>query len=271
MGSHLTARIPGCRALLWCLAAWFANTALAAGYSHPGGVAELTIPKQSAELPEVRYGLHEPVVLDAGDSWRILIGIELETLPGDYVVYVKPGGVDSTAYVREFSVEQKVYPVQNTPPDGGPVLKFSAYSVLDFANTGEPVLPLQFPVDFPDQWVDHFGHIIEAAGSGALNSRNYLSLTTTATAPVIAPQNGIVSNIELAETGLATVFLDHGRGLYSIIGGVADLSVEVGNGVVAGAVIGKIPTNNSNNQPQTITWQTRLNGVFVIPIILTLL
>jgi septal ring factor EnvC (AmiA/AmiB activator) len=68
---------------------------------------------------------------------------------------------------------------------------------------------------------------------------------------------------------LATVFLDHGRGVYSILSGVADLSIEVGNGLVAGAIIGKLPSSVNTDQPSTLIWQSVVNGVYVNPLILT--
>jgi murein DD-endopeptidase MepM/ murein hydrolase activator NlpD len=97
-----------------------------------------------------------------------------------------------------------------------------------------------------------------------------VSLTTTELSNVIAPQNAIVSRIEFDEnqTELATLFLDHGRGLYSIISGMSDLTVEIGNGVIAGAVLGKMPLDKTGS-PTTLIWQCVINGVYINPLILT--
>ena len=62
------------------------------------------------------------------------------------------------------------------------------------------------------------------------------------------------------------MFLDHGRGLYSVIRGVTDLSIETGNGVMAGAVLGKSPVYEGRNS--TISWQVIMNGVYVNPVLL---
>ena len=81
-----------------------------------------------------------------------------------------------------------------------------------------------------------------------------------------------------------SVILDHGRGLYSIIHGLEEITVATGNGVVAGAVLGKarfqtdIPssggfisseTSQINSGVSEIRWQCLLNGAAVDPLILT--
>ncbi|MBT8114938.1 MAG: M23 family metallopeptidase [Arenicella sp.] len=239
-------------------------------HNYPGGIADLILEKKSTRLPEIKYGIREPATLDLGDRWRVLIGIELDTLPGEYVVYVKPAGEDSSAYTEKFSVVQRVYPIKDHRNLPAARLEYDQFSELDYENSNQPELPLVFPVNLVDQWSDDFGHLIEETPE-SLVAQNYISLTTTALTTVLAPQNAIVSRIVADEDDYATVFLDHGRGLYSIISGVDDLVVEVGNGVVAGAVIGKLPGNSSFDRPHTVTWQCTLNGVYINPLILTIL
>ena len=70
------------------------------------------------------------------------------------------------------------------------------------------------------------------------------------------------------EQELATVVLDHGRGLYSVLRGLTDLTVDIGNGVVSGAVLGRLPAPTDVAQSKLV-WQTQLNGVFVDPSLLS--
>lgn len=247
--------------------------------SYPGGIAELRLPKSSANLPLVKFGLREPVIIDAGDHWRILVGIELDTLPGEYLLYIKPAATDSEASTAKFTVQQRLFPLQNTTPERPLKIVHKHFSELDFSNSNQPELPLQLPVNWPDQWSRNFGHISgleelqqevddfddASEADESLKQQNYISLTTTALAPVIAPQNAIISRVIQSDEGLATVFLDHGRGVYSVISGVANLNVELGNGVVAGAVIGKSPQQSDIATPHTLYWQTVINGVYVDP------
>ena len=255
----------GCGGLLAFLLPGLVQAAL---YNYPGGVAELLLNKQSDEIPEVRYGIREPTILDAGSHWRVLIGIELGTLPGSYVVYVKPASPESTAFTENFQVQQRVYPIKEQHQIGETVTQSKRFSDLDYSNSAEPKLPLRFPVEIDAGWDESFGHLIIGAAD-ELMVQNYVSLTTTALAPVLAPQDAIVSKITTDKQRLSTIYLDHGRGIYSIIRGVQDLSIETGNGVVAGAVIGKLPVKQSNQQTTTLYWQCVMNGIYVNPIVLT--
>lgn len=239
-------------------------------YNYPGGIAELRLEKLSDELPEIKYGIREPVVIEHEHYWRVLIGIDLETLPGDYLVYLKRATEDARSEALSFNVQQYRYPLHS---NSGVSIKrahkkHKTLSSIDFSNTQQPALPLRLPAD--GQWTQSFGHIVIDGKNNQAASQNLVSLTTTELLTVNAPQNAIVTKIETRKNGLSTVFLDHGRGLYSILDGVADLSVETGNGVVAGAVLGKLPSSErSNNVIKRLTWQCILNGAYVNPLILT--
>ena len=256
--------------LILCLATQIAHAqpVSASKYNHPGGIVELYIPKMSARLPQVRFGIREPVLIEQKDHWRILIGISLATVPGEYVAYVKQ--IDEPAFNLSFVVEPKTFAVRKNPlnaQDSHYATTHTVFSELNFSNTVQPLLPLQQPIT--GKWPDLFGQIIVHETS-ELRAQNYVSLTTTELSNITAPQNAIVSRIvfDKSATELATIFLDHGRGLYSIISGVSDVTVETGNGVVAGAVLGKMPTKPISS-PATVTWQCVINGVYINPLILT--
>lgn len=246
-------------------------------YNFPGGIAQLSIPKLSGNLPVVKFGIQEPPIVESGEYWRVLIGLDLEMLPGEYLVYVKQSDADLPATSVKFKVAQKFYPFTNIENLGSAVLSrdldHDKFSEVDFVNSEQPQLPLRLPVK--GDWKDVFGSV--AATNDQLSSsteslvQNYVYLNSTNLSIITAPQNAMVSRIIQSDgsQALATVFLDHGRGVYSILNGVADLSVEVGNGVVAGAVIGKLPSSLNPDQPSTLIWQSIVNGVYVNPLILT--
>ncbi len=235
----------------------------------PGGVVEFRLAKISAELPEVRYGLREPVVIEEKSHWRILIGISLDTLPGNYLIYVKRSLEGSTGEHKGIDVEQYHYPLLENNGPLGELLRREHKSVsdIDFSNTQQPSLPLLMPVK--GDWSDTFGHRRFDPDSNMLVAQNAISLTTTELAMAVAPQNAIVSKIEFSDSGVAAIFLDHGRGLYSILEGLEDLTVEIGNGVVAGAVIGRLARIKPDSEIKRLVWQTQLNGSYVNPLILT--
>ena len=114
-------------------------------------------------------------------------------------------------------------------------------------------------------WIKRFGQVLNTKSEEVIR-QNLISTVITNISTVVAPQNAIVSRIETDEFDISTLFLDHGRGLYSVIRGVTDLSIETGNGVMAGAVLGKSPVYEGRNS--TISWQVIMNGVYVNPVLL---
>ncbi len=248
-------------------------------FSHPGGVAQLTIPKSSSDTPEVKFGLNEPVVIEYPDYWRILVGLSLETLPGEYVVYIKSGVDGSTVEYKKIVVKQNDYPFREYSDRNSIVNHHAAikaansFSELDYSNTQQPSLPLRWPLD--GSWSNNFGHKLYDTRLATLFTPNALVISATELSTVVSPQSAIVSKITTSASGVSTVYLDHGRGLYSILSGLSDITVEVGNGVVSGAIIGTLlatdegALDKSISADQTLIWQTVINNAYVDPQVLT--
>lgn len=248
-------------------------------YNFPGGIAQLLLEKHSDYLPEVKFGTSEPVIIDEKKHWRIIIGLGLDTLPGEYLVYVKRTKEDSPAKHEKFRVRQKTYPLaeSNTTPNARTYQKDSNFSDIEYNNTQQPNLPLQFPAQ--GQWNESFGQNNYNNKKQELLTQNGVFIKVDTKISVTSPENAIISKITTDTNGISRVYLDHGRGLYSIIDGITDLSVETGNGVVRGAVIGIASEASSSEKKTTrsyskqatryLTWQCIINNVYVNPIILT--
>lgn len=243
---------------------------------YPGGVIQFSVEKQSEDLPEVKYGLAELAIIDRGKDWQVIMGIGLDTLPGEYVVYIKHGIKGQPGQYQKVRIRHHNYPYIEAKPNSsklydGLFLKHKSFSSIDFSNTQQPSLPLRLPLD--GEWGNYFGYNIKISSKKPLETPNAISLITTELASVRSPQSAIVSKIEAMDDGLKRVFLDHGRGVYSIISGLSDLTIEVSNGIVAGAVIGKLPSNNSDskkaNNNKKLIWQTVMNGEYVNPLLMT--
>jgi hypothetical protein len=247
-------------------------------FSHPGGVAQFTITKNSPDIPEVKFGTNEPIVIEYADHWRILVGLSLKTLPGEYVVYTKSGVDGSTIQYQKIVVKQNSYPFrevaeQNDITDRHVTLKTpDSFSDIDFSNTQQPTLPLQWPLE--GSWSNNFGHKLYDTKLKTLHTPNALVISTTELRTVVSPQSAIVSKIETS-SGISTVYLDHGRGLYSILSGLSDINVAVGNGITSGAIIGKLIATDETAKEQTasasknLIWQTVMNNAYIDPQLLT--
>lgn len=259
-------------ALWWLAGAILGITPVHAQYNYPGGVVEFGLEKKSDQLPEVRYGLHEAVVLEKPKAWRVLVGIDLDTLPGEYVVYIDDhqqtlDNFKSIDIIHQLGTNMDLDPL---PADYARnlVRLESEWSEIEFSNTQQPNLPLKRPAE--GDWVMRFGEKVADENSGKILTINSVAMTTTELTNVIAPQNAIVSRVSTdGESGRSQVYLDHGRGLFSVIDGVFDVTVEAGNGVIVGAVLGNTRSPSDHAEPVTLYWQTRMNHTLVDPAILT--
>lgn len=262
-------------------------------FSFPGGVADLRWRKDGEAEPTVKYGLHDVILLDSGDTWRALIGLDIQTSPGDYVLHVKAAAQESPAYGLVFSVTQKNYTGADADSNASQLaalIEVEDLSDLDFSNSAPPNLPWQPPIE--TTWDDQFGQYRLADNGHTHHYRNWLapqerstdtdagsgtdssvSATPTAYSTVVAPQQGIVCKLlrqvsaaQSTATELVTLVIDHGRGLYCIVSGVEDVTVDLGDGIAAGAVLGKIRQAQSHI---SFRWQCVMNGAYVNPLILT--
>ncbi|MBL4672843.1 MAG: peptidoglycan DD-metalloendopeptidase family protein [Arenicella sp.] len=248
-------------------------------FSYPGGLAQFTLTKNSPDIPEVKFGTNEPVVIEYADYWRILVGLSLETLPGEYVVYIKSGVDGSTVQYQKIVVKQNNYPFREYSERNGIIdrhVVFEAadsFSDIDFSNTQQPTLPLQWPLD--GKWSNNFGHKLYDTKLGALYTPNAVVISATELSTVVSPQTALVSKIETSASGISTVYLDHGRGLYSILSGLSDITVKVGSGIVSGTAIGKLiatdegALDQSVSAGKTLVWQTVMNNAYIDPQVLT--
>ena len=242
-------------------------------YNHPGGVIELELLKQTDELPELKFGLAEPVIIEYKDHWRVLLGINLDTLPGQYVLYYKPNFEGASGEYKEVYIQQKAQPfvVRDSSKDllDAANITHQTLSDLDYSNSQQPSLPLLTPVS--GTWSDNFGYNFFDEKKKSVLIPNSAVLLSSSEGYVVSPQNAIVSRISTDKLGLSTLYLDHGRGLYSVLIGIQDITVETGNGIVAGAVLGRLMDDDfssQNKQPKLI-WQTIVNGAYVNPAILS--
>jgi len=177
-------------------------------------------------------------------------------LPGEYLVYVKRANKDSSASYEKIHVQQKLYSLaENNNSKKYINMQHKRISDIEFENSQQPSLPLNFPA------------------TGDWNTSYTLYLEILEKTLILAPQNAIVSKVVTSKTGTSTVYLDHGRGLYSIISGIKEITVSAGNGVVAGAVLGNTtpPTSTLKKSSNYITWLSMMNGAYINPAVLTTL
>ena len=240
---------------------------------HPGGIFLLSLEKQSSIPPIVRFGNKEVAVLEYEKEWIALIGISMQQLPGEYLVYFRQSAIDEVASFMKFTVQaQRTGTLNESSKKFPPSLK--RMSELDFENSVPPKVPLTTP--FESAWTDEYG-ALSSSPNNQIQAVNFLYTYAKERSLIRAPQAGFVSNIIDSDDGTQSIVIDHGQGLYSLIHGLTDLTVEIGNGVTNRAVIGKVATPAQSGSTRDasveslgqVFWQVQLNGVFINPIYLT--
>ena len=264
---------------LLCVVFLFAQAcAWSNGYGFPGGLATLNVSKKSNKLPIVKYGTREPAIVDKGDQWRVYIGLGLDHLPGEYLVYFRDQEPESEATFYRFFVKQIKFLTKQARDDDESIPKLpNDLSDLDFKNTTPLSLPFSLPIDA--EWEDGFGNYLLRTTSDIVRQQDFVRVDVAENIEIKSPSTGIISKITHSkETGKYTLVIDHGSGLFSIFNGLGSVSMKLGHGLSAGEVFGHSPskpkTGERKSKPRTairhtISWRTQLNNELINPLILT--
>ena len=140
-------------------------------------------------------------------------------------------------------------------------------SKLPFEHSSEPALPLNKPA--AGVWDTDFGTLLESNEQALLQSWHALKWDSSLS--VIAPSNGIVSNLS-SEGPYHGLSINHGRGLYTLLIGPYQWQHQVGEGLVKGQALA-IDLESEAPDPisaATLYWQVLINGQAINPSALSL-
>ncbi len=209
--------------------------------------------RQGSPMPsEVRFmGQRFPAILpDGWDTPFFLVGVDLETDPGEYdltVSYVKRSSPDETFTVRvearEFPVERLTLPPRMvTPPP----------EVLErIARERKAAAAVYGSTSAGALWNPPFGRPVEGSSSGNFGRRRILNgeprsphsgedFSASSGTPVRAAAAGVVRMATDLYYSGNTVLIDHGAGLVSQYFHLNDMAVEKGQPVSRGDLIGRV-------------------------------
>ena len=246
----------------------------------PGEVVVLEVesPKPLRQLRAAVFGHEFPMfVADDESKWMGLVGIDLDTKPGRYVV--KLSGLDTdgnpVASQDTLTVAAKTFPTRRltvdekyvTPPAKELArIKEESERVRAIFDTMTPQRywrgPFRVPV--PGSPISEFGK--RSVYNGQPRSPHTgTDFQGAAGAPIAAPNAGkVVLAANLYYSG-NTLILDHGLGLYSYFGHMSAFSVRVGDQVKIGDIIGKVGATGLVTGPH-LHWSVRLAGTRVDPL-----
>lgn len=204
-----------------------------------------------------------------------LLGIDMQDAPGTHeltVVVSSPAGSRRLSY--NVLVLKETYPVQHLtlPKDKVDLDEESLVRVKSEQQQVSAVLDLVSPERF---WGRGFIAPIRGSAAGAFgrmriingqpkNPHNGEDIAAPLGTDVVAMNDGVARLVVDHFFSGKGVFLDHGLGLYSMYFHLSEVTVEDGQRVTRGQVVGKVGASGRATGPH-LHWGVRLNGARVNP------
>ena len=237
----------------------------------PGGVAVVDLGPASQPAPAARWNEQPLAVISDNGRWFALLGIPLDTLPGELEISVISGlTVTSKAVV----VGVKNYPEQRLTIKDRRKVEPNAEDLARIAREREvteaikrrfseavPVTDFMLPASGPLS--SRFG-LRRVFNGQPRNPHAGLDVAVGTGAPVKAPAAGIVANTGDYFFNGNTVFIDHGQGLVSAYMHLSRIDVRSGQPVKKGEILGAVGSTGRVTGPH-LHWAVILNNTPVDP------
>jgi murein DD-endopeptidase MepM/ murein hydrolase activator NlpD len=209
-------------------------------------------------------------------TWRVVVGIDLTTPPGTYMVDIDAGGgTAEDMATHALVVKPRAFPTRtitvaegfvNPPPDTVARIQQEARELEQLWQSSAPSRlwhgPFVRPV--PDPANSAFGarSIFNGQPRSPHGGADFLS---PAGRPIEAPNAGRIALARnLYFTG-NTVVIDHGLGLFSLFAHLSAFGVEPGALVGTGDVVGRVGATGRVSGPH-LHWTVRAGGARVDPL-----
>lgn len=238
----------------------------------PGGVVTFQLPGGPDVKPVVTYAGRPVLVAWQQASWLAILGIPLDTEPGEYQVQVQQPGADErqlsfTVAAKQYAVQQlKVPPSQvNLSPDDEARVARETEKVRGaieaFTPDGPVTLRLMQPV--PGRRSSSYG-LRRMFNGEARKPHSGMDIAAPTGTPIKAPLAGRVIDVGNYFFNGNNVIIDHGQGLVTLYCHLSKVGVDVGQELKAGEVLGAVGATGRVTGPH-LHWGVALNGAMVDP------
>jgi len=239
----------------------------------PGGVAVVPLPFSGKIAPKAKLDGTPVMVLHHAEQWFALVGIALETVPGEVSLDVSQSG--SAPQQVKFDVNPKQYPVQAltianpemvnpTPAQLKRIEREQLHLdkvVHRWRKTSRPGIGFIWPGKGPE--TSPFG-VHRVLNGEPRSPHTGVDLGAPAGTPVHAPASAVVADVGRYYFCGKTLTLDMGEGLYSIYCHLSRITVRPGQKVRQGQLVARIGATGRTTGPN-LHWTVKLNGVAVDP------
>ncbi len=249
------------------------------GLIQPGDVLHLAVnaPAKTAAVTGTWHERVVPFVRDADGVWRALLGIDVDTAPGQQTLTLTSAGDGQAAVtaVETLTISPKavrtrrikVNPKFVTPPKSALPRIQRESALLNELFAKPPSARLWAPdAARPVEGVNVSGFGVRSILNGQPRGAHAgLDLAAVTGTPVYAPTAGtVVFAREFYYSG-NTVIVDHGGGLFSTMAHLSAFDVKEGERVAKGALLGKVGATGRVTGPH-LHWAVRLHGDRVDPL-----
>jgi len=256
----------------------FTSPALAGAFTAPrvaavpGGVVTFRLAGAPEEPPVVTYKEKPVLVARVADAWLAIVGISLDTEPGEYHVDVRqphadPRQVAFQVAPKQYRVQQlKVPPsqVNLSPEDEARVARETEHMrvVLDAFTAAAPTtLRLAAPITGPRS--SSFG-LRRMFNGEARRPHSGMDIAAPTGTPIKAPLAGKVVDVGNYFFNGNDVLVDHGQGLVTMYCHLSKIRVVVGQPLKQGETLGEVGATGRVTGPH-LHWGVSLNGAWVDP------
>lgn len=239
----------------------------------PGGVARVLLRQPELEALIARFGNRRVIVSREFGQWTAWVGLPISIEPGHYILTLEAEEMESLEPVV-FSVKPARTPVLQAPrqqprapqPTRSKSAQHDAREIVraaigHWSNGQLPDFSFTAPVS-GEQLYPY--SLLVTRTSGEIVKHDYLTFLAAAGSAVVAPQNGTVQTVATLPEQGATVFIDHGHGLISRLGGLEQVSVSEGEALTRGVTIGGAAKAGDRSIGE-VHWALYLNGQKIDP------
>ena len=250
----------------------------------PGGVAVIDLGPASQPTPTARWGEQALAVVQEKGRWYALLGIPLDTLPGEMEISIFFGSTvgtstgtalaPSVATIKYVTVRVKNYPEQRLTIKDKRKVEPNPENLARIERERETTEAVKRRFSPPAPATD-----FALPASGPLSSRfglrrifnglprnphAGLDVAVGTGAPIKAPADGVVANTGDYFFNGNTVFIDHGQGLISAYMHLSRIDVRHGQPVKKGEILGAVGATGRVTGPH-LHWAVILNNTPVDP------
>lgn len=248
----------------------------AAAPSHspwPGGVAIVDVGSAERPPPVVSFDGRPLLMIVRDDRWHAVLGIPLDTETDS--VSIRVGDEDRTVELVSRSYREQRLTVKNksyVTPGQAQLERISAErKIIDaalnrFRIAANAGIELSAPVDGPRS--SSFG-LRRFFNDQPRAPHKGMDIAAAEGEPIRAPRAGLIAATGDYFFNGKTVIVDHGQGLITMYCHLSDISVENGQTVAGGELLGAVGATGRVTGPH-LHFGTYLNGTAVDPAILLL-